>query len=107
MTALTLEDSRKIIAAALAKGREIGLKPLAVLVLDAGGHVKAFEREDGASNLRFEIARGKAYGGLGVQAIEEPGDRGRVRRIAAVGLAAGLLGLCGKLGAVARGQSHA
>ncbi|MEJ1995176.1 MAG: heme-binding protein [Limibacillus sp.] len=76
MTALTLEDSRKIIAAALAKGREIGLKPLAVLVLDAGGHVKAFEREDGASNLRFEIARGKAYGGLGVGM----GSRGLFKR---------------------------
>lgn len=33
-------------------------------VLDAGGHLLAFEREDGASPGRFEIARGKAYGAV-------------------------------------------
>jgi uncharacterized protein GlcG (DUF336 family) len=33
-------------------------------VLDAGGQVRAFEREDGASNARFEIAFGKANGAL-------------------------------------------
>jgi uncharacterized protein GlcG (DUF336 family) len=42
------------------------MQPLAVLVLDAGGHAVAFEREDGASNLRFQIADGKAYGALGM-----------------------------------------
>ena len=46
------------------KGREMGLKPLSVVVLDAGGHLLAFEREDGASPGRFEIARGKAYGAV-------------------------------------------
>ena len=46
------------------KGRELGLKPLSVAVLDAGGHLLAFEREDGASPGRFEIARGKAYGAV-------------------------------------------
>jgi len=35
-----------------------------VVVLDAGGHVLSVEREDGASNNRFEIAFGKAYGAL-------------------------------------------
>jgi uncharacterized protein GlcG (DUF336 family) len=40
------------------------LKPLTVVVLDAGGHVVSAEREDGASNNRFEIAYGKAYGAL-------------------------------------------
>ncbi len=45
-------------------GRELGLKPLSVAVLDAGGHLLAFEREDGASPGRFEIARGKAYGAV-------------------------------------------
>jgi uncharacterized protein GlcG (DUF336 family) len=76
MTALTLETARKMIAVALAKGHELKFKPLAVLVLDAGGHVKAFEREDGASNLRFEIARGKAYGALAVGM----GSRGLFKR---------------------------
>jgi uncharacterized protein GlcG (DUF336 family) len=45
-------------------GREHGLKPLTVVVLDAGGHVVSVEREDGSSNSRFEIAFGKAYGAL-------------------------------------------
>ncbi len=35
-----------------------------MVVLDAGGHVVACEREDGASMKRFEIAHGKAYGAL-------------------------------------------
>jgi uncharacterized protein GlcG (DUF336 family) len=38
------------------------LKPLSAVVLDAGGHVIAFEREDGAAPGRFAIAHGKAYG---------------------------------------------
>ena len=64
MTDLTLNKALKIITSALAKGKELGLKPLAVVVLDAGGHVKAFQRQDGASMMRFEIASGKAYGAL-------------------------------------------
>ena len=53
-----------MIAATLEKGHEMGLKPLSVVVLDAGGHVKAFEREDGAAPGRFAIAQGKAYGSV-------------------------------------------
>ena len=49
---------------AIDKGRELELKPLSVIVLDAGGHVQAFEREDGASPGRFGIAQGKAYGAV-------------------------------------------
>jgi len=64
MTDLSLAKALKIITAALAKGKELGLKPLAVVVLDAGGHVKAVQRQDGASMMRFEIASGKAYGAL-------------------------------------------
>lgn len=66
MAEITLRKARTIIKAALAKGRELELKPLAVVVLDAGGWVKAFEREDGASNYRFDIARGKAHGAVGM-----------------------------------------
>ncbi|XDA99476.1 heme-binding protein [Sulfitobacter sp. LCG007] len=62
--ALTLRKARTIIRKALEKGRELGLKPLSVVVLDAGGHVLAFEREDGASPGRFGIAQGKAYGAV-------------------------------------------
>ena len=61
---LTLDQARTIIQAARAKGREMGLKPLSVVVLDAGGHVLAFEREDGAAPGRFGIAHGKAYGAV-------------------------------------------
>jgi uncharacterized protein GlcG (DUF336 family) len=34
--------------------------------LDAGGHLSAFKREDGASILRPQIAQGKAWGVLGM-----------------------------------------
>jgi len=66
MTEISLRRARTIVRQTLAKGREAGMKPLAVCVLDAGGHLKAFEREDGASIGRFEIARGKASGALGL-----------------------------------------
>ncbi|MEO1328679.1 MAG: heme-binding protein [Pseudomonadota bacterium] len=66
MTDLTLETAKAIIAATRAKAREMGLKPISVAVLDAGGHTTAFEREDGASNLRFQVAHGKAHGALSV-----------------------------------------
>ncbi len=73
MTALTLDAAESLIDAALAKGSELGLKPLAVAVLDEGGHLKAFRRQDGASLLRPQIAHGKAYGalslGMGSRAI--------------------------------------
>ena len=66
MADLTLRRARTIIKGALAKGNEDGMKPLAVAVLDAGGNLKAFEREDGASNYRFQVAHGKAHGALGM-----------------------------------------
>ncbi len=66
MSTITLDQARTIVAGTLSAGRERGLNPLSVIVLDAGGHVKAFEREDGASNLRFEVAHGKAHGALGL-----------------------------------------
>ena len=79
MTTITLRKARAIVSTALAKGREQDMKPLAVCVLDAGGHLKAFEREDGASNGRFEIARGKASGalemGLGSRALYERAEK--------------------------------
>ncbi len=59
-----MTKARTIIRKALAKGHEMGLKPLSVIVLDSGGHVKAFEREDGAAPGRFAIAHGKAYGSV-------------------------------------------
>lgn len=70
---LTLDTARTIIAGARAAGSRQGFKPLTVVVLDAGGHVLAVEREDGSSNKRFEVAHGKAHGalalGLGSRAL--------------------------------------
>jgi uncharacterized protein GlcG (DUF336 family) len=73
MTELKLDVARKILDAALAKGAELKLNPLAVTVLDARGATKAFAAQDGTSLLRGEIAHGKAYGalslGMGSRAI--------------------------------------
>lgn len=66
MTSLTLAQANAIANATLAKGRELGLKPLCVAVLDKGGHLIALQREDGASILRPQIAMAKASGSLGL-----------------------------------------
>ncbi len=59
-----LAEAQSIVQAALAHGRKLGLKPLTVAVLDRGGHLIAFAREDQSSNLRPQIAIGKAAGAL-------------------------------------------
>ena len=66
MSVLTLAQAEAIAAAALAKGREMNFAPLTVVVLDAGGHITLAKREDGSGILRIEIARGKAWGALGM-----------------------------------------
>ena len=63
---INLELARQLIHDALSHGKTLGLKPLAVVVLDPGGYPIAFEREDGASNLRFKMAHAKAFGSLGL-----------------------------------------
>ena len=60
----TLKQANTIIESALAKAREMKIKPLAVVVLDASGNVVAAQREDNASMFRFDIARGKAWGAV-------------------------------------------
>src|SRR5947207_10748572 len=66
MAALTLDQASIIVDKALEKGRELKLQPLTVIVLDAGGQLKAMKREDRSSLLRPEIAMGKAWGTLGM-----------------------------------------
>src|SRR3546814_19631325 len=66
MTRITLAQATAIVEASFAKGRELGLKPLATVVVDAGGHDIAVQRQDGASILRPQIARAKASGALGL-----------------------------------------
>jgi uncharacterized protein GlcG (DUF336 family) len=65
---ITLAQAQTIISAGLAHARAADLKPLAMVVLDAGGHPVATAREDGATFFRADIARAKAYGALGMGA---------------------------------------
>jgi uncharacterized protein GlcG (DUF336 family) len=66
MAMLRLEQASSIIDVALATARERAFAPVVVAVLDAGGHLIAFKREDGAGFARFDIAFGKAWGALGM-----------------------------------------
>jgi len=63
---LTLDKASIICDQALAKAREMKIRPLSVAVLDDGGNLKALKREDGASILRPQIAIGKAWGAVGM-----------------------------------------
>ena len=78
MAAITLTQATAIVTAALARARETGCAPLTVAVLDAGGHLKAFAREDGSGILRPQIAVGKAWGALGMGV----GTRALAKRLA-------------------------
>lgn len=66
MFGLTLAQASTIVDVALKKARDSNFAPLSVAVLDAGGHLVTFKREDKSGILRFEIAFGKAWGGLGM-----------------------------------------
>ena len=80
---LKLAEANQIIAHALRLGRERKLSPLTVCILDKGGHLISAQREDHSSNMRFQIAEGKAYAALGigrstrfmqeVMAVQRPG----------------------------------
>jgi uncharacterized protein GlcG (DUF336 family) len=64
MNGINLAQAEAVIDAALAAGLERKTRPLAIVVTDAGGHVKAFKKQDGASNLRLEMAVGKTCASL-------------------------------------------
>jgi uncharacterized protein GlcG (DUF336 family) len=66
MTRLTLELALKVIDGAFTKASELGCEPLTVVVLDAGGHEVAVQRQDRSGILRVDIARAKAWGALGM-----------------------------------------
>lgn len=68
MTTLTLQQANAILNAALALSGTQGHKPMAVVVLDGSGHLKAAQREDGASMFRIDIATGKAWAAVGMGA---------------------------------------
>ena len=90
-----LDKANTIINTAFAKAKEAGMRPLSCVVVDAGGHVIAFQRQDGTSFLRLEIARGKAAGALalgvnsrriGEMAAERPAFIGALAHLAPGGL---------------------
>lgn len=94
MASLTLKQANAIIENALNKGRELKLLPLTVAVLDAGGHLVAFQREDRSGILRYDIAYGKAWGALGLGI----GSRHIAER------ATGMPGFFGALASVSQGR---
>jgi uncharacterized protein GlcG (DUF336 family) len=66
MSSLTLAQASTIVDVALKTARDAKFQPLSVAVLDAGGHLIAFKREDKSGIMRFDIAFGKAWGALGM-----------------------------------------
>ena len=64
MNTLTLAQATQLIDLALAKAKDLKLKPMTVAVLDAGGHLIALKREDKSSIMRPQIAIAKAWGSL-------------------------------------------
>ncbi|KUR80541.1 heme-binding protein [Novosphingobium sp. FSW06-99] len=95
MSVLTLAQANAIIAATLAKGRALGLKPLTVAVVDTGGSLIALQRSDASPAIRPAVAQGKASGAilmgvssrkLGEMAVERPHFIGAVAPMAAHGL---------------------
>ena len=64
MPVLTLKKANQIINGALATARHLNLAPLTVIVLDENGFVKAMQIEDGATNLKKDIAMAKAWGAV-------------------------------------------
>jgi len=64
MSALTLDQANRVIDAVLRRAAEINCRPLSVIVVEPGCKVKAFQKEDGSSMIRFEMAYGKAYAAL-------------------------------------------
>ncbi len=61
---IDLKQANAIIDAIFARGRELDCRPLAVVVVEPGAVIKAFQKEDFASMIRFEMAYGKAYAAL-------------------------------------------
>ena len=60
---ISSELAQRMVNAAVAKARELGVAEN-VAILDDGGNLKAFSRMDGASIPTIEIAQNKAYTAL-------------------------------------------
>ena len=68
MAQLTLKQANTIIEKGFAKAREMKIKPLGIIVLDASGHIISAQREDGASMFRLDVAQGKAWAAVAMGA---------------------------------------
>lgn len=66
MAELTLHQANMLIKEVINTARNKEMPPIAVAVLDTGGHLKALQREDGVSFLRVQISQAKAWGALGM-----------------------------------------
>lgn len=89
MAQLTLDQANTICRAALEKAAELGLQPLTVVVLDAGGHYKAINRQDGSGIVRVEVATGKAWISLGTGLPSGKLDARDIKFLSALNGAAG------------------
>ena len=76
MTVLNLEQARAIISAGFAAAAAAEMQPLAILVLDAGGHPLAFEPDARRARLRHADVGGQG-GGATSQPSECRSGRGR------------------------------
>lgn len=61
---ITLAQANSIIETIIKRGAELQCRPLSIVVVEPGCVVKAFQKEDGSSMVRFEMAFGKAYASL-------------------------------------------
>ncbi|MCC7485496.1 MAG: heme-binding protein [Burkholderiales bacterium] len=68
MAQLTLKQANTIIEKSFARAREMKVKPLGIVVLDASGHIVSAQREDGASMFRLDVAQGKAWAAVAMGA---------------------------------------
>lgn len=64
MYGISMDQALSIIIKTFEEAEKMNAYPLAAIVLDPGGRVKAFLKQDGASMMRFEIAQGKAFAAL-------------------------------------------
>ncbi|HCH25315.1 MAG TPA: glcg protein [Oceanospirillaceae bacterium] len=60
MKPVSLHRAKRIVSQVFAYAKTHQLRPLSVAVVDAGGHVQAFERQDNSPPGRFKLAYSKA-----------------------------------------------
>jgi uncharacterized protein GlcG (DUF336 family) len=74
---ITLAQANRILDAIVKRAGEMQCRPISAVVVEPGCVVKAFQKEDGASMIRFEMAYGKAYAAL---ALGRDSSLVRIRR---------------------------